>query len=150
MSVNKLPIVLCGDFNLWNIDWSIVFPTVSTPVNSVFCDLVRDNCLTQLVSVPTRHHHLLDLLFTNKPDLVSNVFVVDNLPSTDHDAVHFTLNVVVPSQFPCKRILYNYKKADISVVWRLCLMFHGISLKMLQISKSHGSCLRTYFLLLLT
>ena len=38
-----------------------------------------------------------------------------SLPSTDHDAVHFMLNVVVPPQSPCKRIFYNYKKADMSV-----------------------------------
>ena len=54
LSVNKLPVILCGDFYLPNIDWSIVFPTVSSPVNSVFCDLVN-----QFVSVPTRHRHLL-------------------------------------------------------------------------------------------
>ena len=111
LSVNKLPIILCGDFNLLNIDWFIDFPTVPSPVNSVFCDLIRDNCLTQLVSVPTRHHHLLDLFLTNRPDLVSKMCVVDNLPSTDHDAVHFTLNVVIPSQSSCKKILYDYKKA---------------------------------------
>ena len=110
-----LPIVLCGDFNLPNIDWSIVFPTVTSPVSSEFRDLVRENCFTQLVSVPTRHHHLLDLLLTNRPDLIFKVCVVDNLPSTDHDAVHFMLNVVVPPQSPCKRILYNYKEADMSV-----------------------------------
>ena len=45
LSVSKLPIVLCGDFNLPNIDWSIVFPTVSSPISNEFCDLVRDNCL---------------------------------------------------------------------------------------------------------
>ena len=47
-------------------------------------------------------HHLLDLLLTNRPDLISKVFVVDNLPSTDHDVVHFMLNIVVPPQSPCK------------------------------------------------
>ena len=115
LSVSKLPIVLCGDFNLPYIDWSVVFPTISSPAGSEFCDLVRENCFTQLVSAPTRCRHLLDLVPTNKPDIVSNVCVVDNLPSTDHDAVHFMLNVVLPSQSPCRRILYNYKKADVSV-----------------------------------
>ena len=98
-----------------NIDWSIGFPTISSPVSSEFCELVRENCLTQLVSVPTCHHHLLDLLLTNRSDMISNVNVVDNLPSTDHDAVHFMLNVTVPFQSPCRWILYNYKKADMSV-----------------------------------
>ena len=114
LSAGKLPIILCGDFNLPNIDWSVIFPTISTPVNNELCDLVRDNCLTQLVSTPTRQHHLLDLLLTNRPNMISNVCVIDNLPSTDHDAIHFTLNVTVSLESPCKRVLYNYKRADMS------------------------------------
>ena len=76
LSVSRLPVVLCGDFNLPNIDWSIVFPTVSShPVTSEFCDLVRENCFTQLVSVPTRHHHLLDLLLTRAAPILVSVSV---------------------------------------------------------------------------
>ena len=107
LSVSTLPIVLCGDFNLPYIDWSIGFPTISSPAANELCDLVRENCFTQVVSAPTCCHHLLDLVLTNKPDIVSNVCVVDNLPSTDHDAVRFMLNVVLPSQSPCRRILYT-------------------------------------------
>ena len=117
LSVSKLAIVLCGDFNIPYIDWSIVFPTVSSPVSNEFCDLVRDNCFFQLVSGPTRHPHLLDLLLTDGPDLITDVRIVDNVSSrsTDHDAVHFMLNVVVPPQPPCMRVLYNYKRADMPV-----------------------------------
>ena len=60
LSVSTLPIVLCGDFNLPYIDWSVGFPTISSPVANEFCDLVGENCFTQLVSAPTRCHHLLD------------------------------------------------------------------------------------------
>ena len=39
--------------------------------------------------------------------------MVDNLLSTDHDAIHFNLNILFPPQEPCNRILYNYRKADL-------------------------------------
>ena len=77
------------------------------------CDLVCDNYFYQMVVAPTRHQNLLDLVFTNQP---VGVQVVDNLPLTDHDAVRFTLNVVIPPQTSCKRSLFNYKKADLSLL----------------------------------
>ena len=81
------PIVLCGDFNGPNINWSLITPTVSSPISSTFCTLVHDNFLTQLVSSPTREDHILDLVFTNNPSFLYIVKVVDNLPGCDHDAV---------------------------------------------------------------
>ena len=113
LSVSQYPIVLCGDFNLPSIDWSITFPATSSSVANFMCDLVRDNYLHQMVVSPTRHQSLLDLVLTNQPDMVAGVKVVDNLPLTDHDAVQFTLNVITSPQTPCKRSLYNYKKADL-------------------------------------
>ena len=65
---------------------------------------------------PARENSLLDLVLTNQPDLILNVTVVDNLPLTDHDAVKFTLCAADALQTPCKRLLYNYKKADLSLL----------------------------------
>ena len=61
-----------------------------------------------------REQHLFYLLFTNGPFLLSKVCVVDNLPSTDHDAIHFILNSSVSLESPCKRVLYNFKRADMT------------------------------------
>ena len=123
MSIAQYPVILCGDFNLPSINWSLTFPTVSSPAANLLCDLVRDNYLHQMVVDPTRNQNLLDLVFTNQPDIVEGVQVIDNLPLTDHDAVQFTLNVVIPSQSRCKRLLYNYKKADLSL---LCDTLHHV------------------------
>jgi len=113
LSITKFPIVLCGDFNVPNIDWSIGFPT-SCSASTILCEMVRDNHLCQMVYCPTRQYNILDLVFTNSPDIVTNVHTSDNLPLTDHDAVEFCLSVSIPSQLPCRRVLYNYKKADLS------------------------------------
>ena len=95
LSIAQYPIVLCGDFNLPSINWSLTFPTVSLPTANFMCDLVRDNYLHQMVVAPTRYQNLLDLVFTNQPDIVVGVQVVDNLPLTDYNAVWFTLKVAV-------------------------------------------------------
>ena len=116
LSISDYPIVLCGDFNVPNIDWSVGFHTVSSlPANSL-CDLVNDNYLSQLVTVPTRGDNILDLLFSNSPNFITNVQVTDNLPGTDHDAIKFTLSVVLPGKSSCKRLPYNYKRADLSLL----------------------------------
>lgn len=41
---------------------------------------------------PTRGSNALDLVFTNSNSLLSDVEVVDGIPGTDHDTVHFSLS----------------------------------------------------------
>ena len=149
LSIAQYPIILCGDFNLPSIDWSLTFPTVSSPAANLMCDLVRDNFLYQMVKGPTRHHNLLDLVFTNQPDLFHDVQVVDNLPLTDHDAVQLSFAVVVPHHSNRKRLLYNYKKLICHFYVRRFLMFLEILLRVLVILKNPGNCLRICFYLLL-
>jgi len=50
------------------------------------------NYLSQLVISPTRGEQHFG---SNSPNYVSAVQVIDNLPGTDHDAIQFTLSVVV-------------------------------------------------------
>ena len=110
----NLQLVLCRDFNVPDIDWSLNAPKVHSSINSIFCDIVGDNFLTQLVHLPTRDDHILDLIFTNHPISISSVEVVDNLPGTDHDAVEFVVSSSVVGEQP-NRVLYNYTKADSNV-----------------------------------
>ena len=51
------------------------------------------------------------------PDIVTNVQVFDNLPLTDHDAIQFSLDIAIPMQSHCKRLLYNYKKINLSMLF---------------------------------
>jgi len=92
------------------------FSIVSSLSASLLCDIVRDNFLHQLVKDPTRHFNVLDLVFTNQPDLVEDVQVIDNLLHTDHNPIQFMLNAVSPPQLHHQRVLYNYKKADLSLL----------------------------------
>ena len=130
-----------GDFNLPSINWSLTFPTVSSPTANLMCDLVSDNFLHQMVVDPTRNFNLLDLVFTNQPDIVVGIRVIDNLPLTDHDAVLFTLNVDVPPQLPCKGHYITIRKRTNHFYKKHFLMFHGTLLSVLMISRNFGSCL---------
>ena len=56
--------------------------------------------------------NVLDLVFTNRPGMVSSVEVTDNLPNTDHDCVEFYLDILPPKQASVHRLLYNYKETD--------------------------------------
>lgn len=68
-----VPVIICGDFNLPNIDWMTVSPSPSTPDATTFCDIVSDCFLTQLVAFTTRKDHILDLFLTTFPDLISSI-----------------------------------------------------------------------------
>ena len=61
LSSCNLLIVLCGDFNVPNIDWVSVAPTASTGPAELLCAIIADNSLTQLVDCPTCDSNILDL-----------------------------------------------------------------------------------------
>ena len=50
-----------------------------------------DNFLTQLVSEPTREGAPLDLLFTNREGLVSDVMAGGRLGQSDHEMIEFLI-----------------------------------------------------------
>ena len=69
-------IILCGDFNVPNIDWSNLSPTSSSPAAVLLCDLIADNFLSQLVYTPTHGKNILDLILTNCQHILSQLEVV--------------------------------------------------------------------------
>lgn len=74
LSRNKL--ILLGDFNLPEIDWSNNRVLRQSDVYILLMDVVQDNFLTQLTNEPTRDSNILDLVLTTSPDLVNNLLVV--------------------------------------------------------------------------
>ena len=115
-SLSSLPsncsIFICGDFNLPSIDWETPLVNNSDKHSSLFLSMMDDFSLEQCVSFPTRGSSLLDLVFTNRHDMISSVEVTDNLPGTDHDCIEFILDILPPKQVALHRTLYNYKKTD--------------------------------------
>ncbi|KAK4821701.1 hypothetical protein QYF61_027773 [Mycteria americana] len=74
-----------GDFNLPDVCWK--YNTAERKQPRRFLECVADNFLTQLVSEPTREGAPLDLLFTNREGLVSDVMVGGRLGQSDHEMI---------------------------------------------------------------
>ena len=106
--------------------WDDLFVS-SDKSSSVLYSMINDFSLEQCVSTPIRGSNILDLAFTNRPDLVSSVDIVDNLPNTDHYCIELHLNILPPKQSSVQHWLYKYKKTDfnafrkylLSVPWGL-------------------------------
>ena len=68
-------IVVMGDFNLPDINWV----SQSAPVTNCqdkFLDCFNSNGLTQYVLEPTRGNNILDLVFSNEPNLIQNIHII--------------------------------------------------------------------------
>ena len=58
----NVPVIICGDFNIPNIDWATVSPSPYSIDASIFRDIVSNCFLTQWVTFTTRSDHVLDLV----------------------------------------------------------------------------------------
>ena len=84
-------------------------------MESKFLETFSDIGLAQLIEEPTHNQgRTLDLLLTNVPKMVSSVKVLGagEVCSSDHHGIAFDLNINVKKKIPCKREIYNFKKAD--------------------------------------
>ena len=75
MSNKNAHVLVVGDFNCGNIEWSSMQIPEGVPqrhVQSHLLEIVQDHCLSQVVNIHTREDKSLDLLLTNSPSLVGS------------------------------------------------------------------------------
>jgi Endonuclease-reverse transcriptase len=94
LMTSDIPLVIAGDFNMPNIDWSQVVLTQGRSVESEFANICLSSGLIQLVDEPTRlaveeRHSLPDLVLTTDADLIANLKVGKPPFRSDHEAVTF-------------------------------------------------------------
>jgi len=98
----KLIYFIAGDFNLPRIDWNTGFG-LNDGFHDVFLEFFIDNCLTQIITVPTRLDNVLDLFLTSAPLLVADCNALDPLGASDHNTLVLELiiptNLVKPTHF---------------------------------------------------
>jgi len=89
----SIPVVLVGDFNLPNVDWSNSCIVSDSDRCSVkFSVFTARHALEQLDIGPTRGCNLLDLVITNEPFMISSVVTGQPFSTSDHCTVSFVLN----------------------------------------------------------
>ena len=111
---HKVPL---GDFNLPELDWI----NMTCPGNNIedynhkFLECIRDNFLTQHIQEATRQRGgdkpaLLDLLFTNEENLLSNMEILQPLGKSDHSIIKFSIPISSEQTKPIIKV--QYEKGD--------------------------------------
>ncbi|XP_065438446.1 uncharacterized protein LOC135981058 [Chrysemys picta bellii] len=82
-------LVVMGDFNYTDICWEN--NTAGHRLSNKFLDCIGDNFLFQKVEKATRGEAVLDLILTNREELVENVKVEGSLGESDHEIIEFAI-----------------------------------------------------------
>ncbi|CAM5089359.1 unnamed protein product [Eretmochelys imbricata] len=102
-------LILMGDFNFPDISWES--NTAVHRQSRKFLESVGDNFLAQVLEEPTRGGAFLDLLLTNRVELVGEAKVDGNLGGSDHELVEF--RILTQGRKVSSRIrTLDFRKAD--------------------------------------
>ena len=85
---------MVGDFNCPDIQWFTLSST--SPLSSALCEFVFDYNIYQAVEFPThKMGNVLDLVFTNSVDLISNVSISSDCSLSDHFPIVLSISHTV-------------------------------------------------------
>ena len=98
--------------NLPNINWTTGTATTNDTIYNCSTNLIHDDYLRQLVDFPTRNENVLDLILSNAPEKVKEFHGFEDIISTDHKLISFTLDFNIPKKNKVKRNVFNYKRAN--------------------------------------
>ena len=115
--LQKKSVILAGDFNAPDINWSNVdSSTYLTSPSERLIEMIDKHDLQVLVESPTRRQdhmqNTLDLVFTNNAGIVSGIEVVPGI--SDHDMVWFAVKISCRKKKNVKRKVYTKRKASCS------------------------------------
>jgi len=109
--VSNSHVLIMGDFNYPDIDWSTCTNTSACASTVDFLLTVDDCFLSQHVQAPTRGNAVLDLIMSRYPDLVSDVQILHPLGSSDHNMILFSVHTKCDIDNNKKEIR-DYNNAD--------------------------------------
>ncbi|CAM5076528.1 unnamed protein product [Eretmochelys imbricata] len=120
-------LILMGDFNFPDICWES--NTAVHRQSKKFLESVGDNFLAQVLEEPNRGGAFLDLLLTNRVELVGEAKVDGNLGGSDHELVEF--RILTQGRKVSSRIrTLDFRKADFdSLRERMARIPWGTNLK---------------------
>jgi len=113
-------LLICGDFNLREITWHGFCGTSSNHHIEPFLEVIDSLYLFQHVSEPTRYRSdntpsLLDLVFTNELDMISDLSYTSPLGNSDHVCIHFDL-VCYTELRQMSSVKYNVRAANLDLM----------------------------------
>ena len=109
-SITTTDLLITGDFNLSECDWTTNHPTKSSEHHYLLSEIIQDNFLYQMVDETTRENNILDLVLTTNIDLINNLEV--GAPFSDHNSITFMVNTRSYQQRISTKENYAFNKAD--------------------------------------
>ena len=100
-----------GDFNHGHIQWKSL---EYRGEDQQFLVLIQESFLAQHVLEPTRGENVLDIVLSSQKELVDNVKIHEPLGNSDHNQIHFDINVKSESKNK-KRIRETSTKVTIKI-----------------------------------
>lgn len=85
------PVIILGDFNLPDIDWSVL--SARNGHSEVLVQFCINSMFHQVVDFPTRKNNILDLVMVNEPDMVKSVKSLPPFCGGDHSLISVFLLV---------------------------------------------------------
>jgi hypothetical protein len=107
---SSLSIIILGDFNDRCTKWNSIHST--SDLDNNLLDLSLLNNFSQLILDPTRGGNILDLIFTNTPDLFLKSGVIPSLSNLDHDSIFGTLKLSYIKSSPYTRHVWYYDRGN--------------------------------------
>ena len=101
-----------GDFNHGHIQWKSVQSTGGEDQHFLF--IIQESFLTQHVLEPTRGENILYIVLSSQKELVDNVKIHEQLGNSEHNQIHFDINVKSKSKNK-KRIGETSTKVTIKI-----------------------------------
>lgn len=130
-AINDLPshddLILTGDFNCPDINWSSQFAT--SRLSSALCNISFDHNFLQLVDFATHARgNTLDLILTNIPDQILNLRADTSVSSfSDHFLLSFSLSLPQDTSLKSRCLdhmpSFDYRLADYSYIENLLFDF---------------------------
>ncbi|KAI8496798.1 hypothetical protein Bbelb_254530 [Branchiostoma belcheri] len=103
---------LLGVFNIPRVDWHYCVAE-GEGKEADLCNLINNNFLHQHNQIPSnKNNNLLDLIFSNCPESLSNIVELPADFNTNHTTLEFSVkyNTLPKSGIPRK--VYDFKRAD--------------------------------------
>ena len=115
MSNKNAHVLVGGDFNCGDIEWStmqVPEGVPKRPVQTKLVSIIQDHCLSQMVNIHTREDKTLDLLFTDSPSPINRVKGMPPIGKADHDIVYVEYDIKAKRFQQAPRKIFLYKRAD--------------------------------------
>ena len=113
--VSKGDCIIMGELNHGNIKWDSLQRTGVE--DQRFLCLVQDNFLTQHVLEPTRAARVLYIVLSSQKEFVDNVVIQEPLGSSDHNQLHFNINIK-SDKTKVKKCRRDFRKGNYKEIWK--------------------------------